>query len=328
MFTTVQWTNNGHVAVLQNGVVVEVSRAELELASRRSGFVEQGFEGDVAHANFVFATMAKNKQLVLGYASYDAAVASLNDGEDPREAVTWIGIPPSRVVMLTNSDIAGSDSIVAWNRSHAVFIDQKSYGVHFYDNYGNEVPYVTERRRVRLGPFRFQERQFVRYPFRFGFLPQGANVPLQEADYLPMMNPMQETVVRFDHNRWQESLDAAFKFGRPLVIKVGATWCGPCQVMKNSFQDDSVRRIMHDAVFVEVELDRRHESPEAQRHAKKLSQNLKVTTYPTTLVVVVSKDNAGQYRYVVIAKQAGMLNNEQLTQFLSHAFAKAGKLRN
>ena len=37
--------------------------------------------------------------------------------------------------------------------------------------------------------------------------------------------------VSFDHTQYNEALKTAARTGRPLVIKIGASWCGPCKVI-------------------------------------------------------------------------------------------------
>lgn len=87
---------------------------------------------------------------------------------------------------------------------------------------------------------------------------------------------------KYDHNEFQSALKAAAETGRPLVIKVGASWCGPCQNMaKTTLADAKVKKALDEAIYLRVEVDAEGESS-AQRAvaldwAKKL---FAATTYP------------------------------------------------
>ncbi|MBS0202354.1 MAG: thioredoxin family protein [Planctomycetes bacterium] len=64
---------------------------------------------------------------------------------------------------------------------------------------------------------------------------------------------------------------------RPILVKITATWCGPCRQMQQlTFTDERVRRRLR-RDFVLLELD-------ADEHSQ-LVADFKVEAYPTTLVV-------------------------------------------
>lgn len=84
-----------------------------------------------------------------------------------------------------------------------------------------------------------------------------------------------------DAPRWRRSYKQAAEESRqrrrPILIKITATWCGPCRQMHQlTFTDERVRRRLR-RDFVLLELD-------ADEHSE-LIADFKVEAYPTTLVV-------------------------------------------
>src|SRR5262249_37842508 len=64
---------------------------------------------------------------------------------------------------------------------------------------------------------------------------------------------------------------------RPILVKVTATWCGPCRQMHQlTFTDERIRRrLRRDFVLLELDADEQAE----------LVKDFRVEAYPTTLIV-------------------------------------------
>lgn len=76
---------------------------------------------------------------------------------------------------------------------------------------------------------------------------------------------------------YRQAVDEARQRRRPILIKITATWCGPCRQMQQlTFTDERVRRRLR-RDFVLLELD-------ADEHSE-LVADFRVEAYPTTLVV-------------------------------------------
>ena len=76
---------------------------------------------------------------------------------------------------------------------------------------------------------------------------------------------------------YKQAADEARQRSRPILIKITATWCGPCRQMHQlTFTDERVRRRLR-RDFVLLELD-------ADEHSQ-LVADFRVEAYPTTLVV-------------------------------------------
>lgn len=339
VFSGIERTENGGYNVtLQDGRKVSVSPKELEMATAHSGFVEQGKGKDKDFANLAFATMAKNKQDLTGMRSYGQAINSLNDGEDPRAAARWLGIPKDQIQDLTYKDKTGKDSIVAWNNGHAVMVDRREGAngkdAHVYDRFGNEQAY-DNRRNI--------------YPSAFGMKPlpettapqpnttnatpapgpttttttpppppnSTNSTPAPTVDRVDRPQPVNDIPTSYTHRDFDKALEAAKQTGRPLVIKGGASWCPPCQAMgKNAFPDPRVQdQLKKNAIFVDVEADHRGDTPEQQAQAKRLLDQLGVSSYPTTMTATVL-DRGGQLSAVVNDGKTGGMNADQLSAWL------------
>ncbi len=76
---------------------------------------------------------------------------------------------------------------------------------------------------------------------------------------------------------YKQAADEARQRRRPILVKITATWCGPCRQMQQlTFTDERVRRRLR-RDFVLLELD-------ADEHPA-LVAGFRVEAYPTTLVV-------------------------------------------
>lgn len=110
---------------------------------------------------------------------------------------------------------------------------------------------------------------------------------------------------------WETSYDRAIaavrRSRRPLLLKVGAEWCGHCQRMQRETFTD--RRIVSDVAgaFVALKLD-------ADRH-RELVQRLQVKTLPTILVV--------SPELKVLDRQEGFRSVTQLSRVLNRHMNRA-----
>lgn len=80
---------------------------------------------------------------------------------------------------------------------------------------------------------------------------------------------------------WQHDLEQAVQFAaehhKPLLVKVSATWCGPCKRMqRDTFSDEKIATHVNQC-FVPVALDGDRDSA--------LVRKMGVRSYPTTLVL-------------------------------------------
>src|SRR5690349_10671551 len=73
---------------------------------------------------------------------------------------------------------------------------------------------------------------------------------------------------------YKQAAEEARQRRRPILVKVTATWCGPCrQMQKLTFMDERVRRrLRRDFVLLELDADEQSE----------LVKDFRVEAYPTT----------------------------------------------
>ena len=141
-FTSINKNDDGSYNVkLLDGRDVALTTKELAHSTKRSGFIEKGEGNDLEFANLAFAVAAKNKQNLSGYNSFDHAINSLNDGENPWDSPKWLGVPKENLINMSGKDASKYDSMVGWNSRHAVFVDrhvnaegQASQKVDLYGN--------------------------------------------------------------------------------------------------------------------------------------------------------------------------------------------------
>lgn len=105
---------------------------------------------------------------------------------------------------------------------------------------------------------------------------------------------------------YKQAAEEARQRRRPILIKITATWCGPCRQMQQlTYTDERVRRRLR-RDFVLLELD-------ADEHSE-LVQDFRVQAYPTTLVVSPELN--------VVKRMSGFQSANDLVTVLEHVRIK------
>jgi thiol-disulfide isomerase/thioredoxin len=95
--------------------------------------------------------------------------------------------------------------------------------------------------------------------------------------------------------------DQAAREGKPILVKVGATWCGPCRQMKQlTFADSRVIELVR-SDFVALSID-------ADEHPE-LVTGFRVEAYPTTIIVAPD--------LTILKRMAGFQSATDLVAILS-----------
>ncbi|WP_419793950.1 hypothetical protein MYA83_22270 [Pseudomonas palleroniana] len=110
VYKEVKENGDGYDVTMRDGFKLHLSKGELQLAAR-----EARFKGDdpqmMTDANFMYAVSAKRAQMEnndgTAGRSYQAALNSLNDGEDSREGLDRLGLK-GRYRPATDSDLRNS----------------------------------------------------------------------------------------------------------------------------------------------------------------------------------------------------------------------------
>ena len=129
---------------------------------------------------------------------------------------------------------------------------------------------------------------------------------------------------KFDHTNFTDALKHSAKTGKPMVVKIGASWCGPCRAMNNStFKDPKVQdRLNKDATFVNVEVDRQGDNATQRQAAEKISKAFGVRAYPTVLMATVRQE--GDKFVPTVISKGNMMNAQSFQDFLSSGLRRAG----
>ncbi len=125
-----QLPDGGYRITMQDGVTVEVSGQELGMAAQSANFTGKVPE----QAMIAYAAMAKRALLEghEGATNYSQALNSLANGDNPYDSARFLGLS-DRLVNVDPRTVSGQDSVVAWNATHAVFVDNRSTT----DSYGS-----------------------------------------------------------------------------------------------------------------------------------------------------------------------------------------------
>lgn len=132
--------DGGYTVKLQDGNTVTVTKEEMTQAS--AGDQYQGSEpATLAYATLIYAVMAKRAQQMGAENSrtFGEALTALANGEDPKKAAEYLGLK-DRMKEVKPNQIKGQDGIVAWNGSHAVYVDTIN-GQTYTDAWGRQNAY-------------------------------------------------------------------------------------------------------------------------------------------------------------------------------------------
>jgi YD repeat-containing protein len=122
----------------------------------------------------------------------------------------------------------------------------------------------------------------------------------------------------FNEGQYGQAIQKAAADGKPVVIKVGTDWCGPCNRMKaETLTDAGVQKNMKDnAVFLDVNAER----------AEALAQSLGVNSYPTTIIAAVEKNQQGQLQLKKVTEASGYMDANTFNGFLNKGLPAADRV--
>lgn len=132
-----------------------------------------------------------------------------------------------------------------------------------------------------------------------------------------------EPQVRFEGDKYQESLKQAYEMKRDVVLEFGATWCGPCKGMekgvwgepgdKDKPGDPKVTaELAKNYIFTKVDVDK---NPE-------LAEKYKITSVPVALIGKVTKNDKGEYSFETTKRIDGQQPAERVLKALEKPVVK------
>lgn len=77
-----------------------------------------------------------------------------------------------------------------------------------------------------------------------------------------------EATVSINHPKTPQEFEALLKKGKPVVLKVSATWCGPCRYMLPLFEKEA-NRYCNRALFVSIDADEKGMETIISRYASR-----------------------------------------------------------
>ena len=121
---------------------------------------------------------------------------------------------------------------------------------------------------------------------------------------------------KFDHKNWDKAIAHAAETGKPLVVKVGASWCAPCQAMNSKIMSNPElkKRLDKEATFVNIEIDGHGDNQATRAKADKIAKELGVRSYPSVYILTLENKNGKPVPKQV--KKAGYLNVNGFNGFL------------
>lgn len=129
VFSSVTKQGDGYSVSLQDGGNVQVSKQDLATAAKHAKFKSKKPSEAKSMAVLMYAVIGKQAAKENG-GNFESALSSLGKGKDPRQVAKWLGL--GNKIREVNPNEKGQEAVVAWNGSHAVYIDDgtktDSYG--------------------------------------------------------------------------------------------------------------------------------------------------------------------------------------------------------
>lgn len=128
---------------------------------------------------------------------------------------------------------------------------------------------------------------------------------------------------RYETSQISEALELAAKNNLPVIVHVGASWCGPCRQMESgawpAIEKDA--NLNSKAIYLHLDVDKaRQLSGEAGAAAKELMRG--VTGYPTIKAFSATTNDGKRPTLTPIDSRVGGLSADQLREFVEKNLKK------
>lgn len=138
--------------------------------------------------------------------------------------------------------------------------------------------------------------------------PNDTTVPPKDRVTPPQDKPKVPTdgKYKFTEGDFDQAVQAAIAQGKPIVLKVGASWCGPCNQMERNAWPKVQDVLKDNAIYVNVDADK----------APDIRQRFGVTSYPTIMVLKPTQGDNGSVSFQHVGEQGSVMGAQQLRDYL------------
>lgn len=133
--------------------------------------------------------------------------------------------------------------------------------------------------------------------------PSDTTVPPKPGD---RPKPPTDGKYKFTEADFDQAVQSAIAQGKPIVLKVGATWCGPCNQMERDAWPKVQDVLKDNAVYINVDADK----------AKNIAQRFGVSSYPTIMVLKPTQSANGSVDFQPMGNRGSTMGAQQLRAYL------------
>jgi thiol-disulfide isomerase/thioredoxin len=122
---------------------------------------------------------------------------------------------------------------------------------------------------------------------------------------------------KYDTKNVDEAVEASIKNNVPMVVHIGAPWCGPCLKMEKEVWPGVEKDLKGKAAFVHLDGDAIMNEKVGGKNAEKLVKG--VESFPTIRVVQPSRDKDGNVTFKTLSENVGGMDDARVRDMMTKA---------
>lgn len=120
---------------------------------------------------------------------------------------------------------------------------------------------------------------------------------------------------RYDQSNVKDAVDAALKNGVPMVVHVGADWCGPCKTMEKTVWPGVEKDFKGKAAFTHLDIDKVKDPAEkVAKEGKTLTDGIQ--SVPTIKVVMPEKQKDGSIKFKTLEEHNRQMSTDEVRKMV------------